>query len=45
MEKVLITCNKGNISSAKTIMANRGIFENEIPEESGNIVERYWINL
>lgn len=45
MEKVLITCNKGNISSAKTIMANGGIFENEIPEENGNIVERYWINL
>ena len=45
MKKVLITCNKGNIPSAKTIIANGGIFENEIPEENGNIVERYWINV
>jgi predicted acetyltransferase len=42
LEKVLITCFKHNIASAKTIIANGGILENEITDEDG-ITQRYWI--
>jgi len=41
---VLITCDKDNIASAKTIIANNGILENEI-EYDNKIIQRYWINL
>ena len=44
MSKVLITCDKGNIASAKTMINNGAILENEIPEENG-ITQRYWITL
>ena len=44
LSKVLITCDKENIASAKTILANGGLLENEILEE-GQITQRYWINL
>ncbi len=45
LSRVLITCNKENIASAKTIIANGGSFENELAEDDGNIVQRYWIEL
>ena len=45
IEKALVTCDKNNIASAKTAMRNGGVLENEIVEESGNIVQRYWIVL
>jgi len=45
LEKVLLCCNKSNIGSAKTIKNNGGILENEIKEDNGNIIQRYWINL
>lgn len=46
MNKVLLVCNKENIGSAKTIMANGGILENEIEDVNKNVViQRYWINL
>lgn len=44
-KKVLITCNKDNVPSRKTILNNGGIKENEVTEQDGNIVERYWIKL
>lgn len=44
IERVLMTCDKDNIASAKTIINNGGILENEILEESG-VTQRYWINL
>ncbi len=44
MDKVLITCDKVNIASAKTIINNGGVLENEILEDN-EIVQRYWINL
>lgn len=44
IKKVLITCDKGNVASAKTIINNGGILENEIPEGNG-ITQRYWISL
>jgi predicted acetyltransferase len=46
IEKVLVTCDKANIGSAKTIQNNGGILENEILDsELGEIVQRYWINV
>lgn len=44
IRKVLITCDKANTASAKTIIKNGGILENEIPDE-GRITQRYWIAL
>jgi len=43
--KVLITCNKNNIASEKTILKHGGVFENEEAEDDGNITKRYWISL
>ena len=44
LEKVLITCSRSNIASAKTILKNNGILENEIKIDGG-ITQRYWIDL
>ncbi|NFO05019.1 GNAT family N-acetyltransferase [Clostridium botulinum] len=44
LSKVLITCFKSNVASANTIIKNGGILENEIAE-SGNVKQRYWIQL
>ena len=48
-KKVLITCDKQNIASAKTIMANGGILENEVIDKvnlsKSGILQRYWIEL
>ena len=47
--KVLLTCDKANIASAKTILANGGILENEIEDKPklgmSGIIQRYWINI
>ncbi len=40
--KVLICCDKDNIGSAKFIINNDGILENEV-EEDGQMKQRYWI--
>ena len=46
IEKALLTCDKDNIGSAKTIEKNCGILENEIfDEESNKMIQRYWINV
>lgn len=44
-DRVLITCDKDNIASAKTIIKNGGVLENEVKEDDTNIVQRYWITL
>lgn len=44
IDRVLMCCDKDNIGSAKSIINNGGILENEV-EEDGNIVQRYWIKL
>ncbi|MCL1861936.1 MAG: GNAT family N-acetyltransferase [Defluviitaleaceae bacterium] len=44
LEKALITCDKSNTASAKTITKNGGVLENEI-EENGSILQRYWVPL
>lgn len=44
LSRVLITCNKENTGSARTILKNGGVLENEVPEED-EITQRYWIDL
>lgn len=44
IEIVLVTCDKNNTGSAKTIIKNGGILENEV-EQEGEITQRYWIEL
>ena len=43
VKEVLLTCNKDNIGSSKTILSNGGIKENEVISKDNDIVERYWI--
>lgn len=45
INKVLVVCDKDNIGSAKSIINNGGILENEIIDEDGTIEQRYWISL
>lgn len=45
IDRVLMVCYKDNIGSAKSIINNGGILENEIPAENGKINQRYWISL
>lgn len=44
LNKVLLTCDKNNLGSAKTIQNSCGILENEI-ESEGIIYQRYWIDV
>ena len=37
-------CDKTNIASAKSIINNGGILENEVINDK-NILQRFWINL
>ena len=43
INKVLMCCDKNNIASAKSIINNGGILENEV-ETGGIIKQRYWID-
>lgn len=45
INRVLMVCFKDNIGSAKSIINNGGILENELPTEDGKIDQRYWISL
>ena len=48
-EKVLICCDKENLGSSKTIIANGGTLENEVEDTVGltksGTIQRYWINI
>lgn len=44
IDRVLMVCDKENIASAKTIIKNGGVLENEV-EVDGVIEQRYWIQL
>ncbi len=44
LDKVLVTCRKTNIGSAKTILNNGGILENEVIQ-GDHVMQRYWIAL
>lgn len=43
INKVLMCCDKRNIASAKSIMNNGGVLENEV-EVNGIVKQRYWID-
>lgn len=43
INKVLLICDKTNVGSAKSIIKNGGILENEFIDENGKIRQRYWI--
>ena len=46
LKRVLVTCNKDNEASRRTILAHGGVLENEIWEEDEQrFVQRYWIDL
>lgn len=45
INKVLICCNRNNIGSAKSIINNGGILENEVIDTDGEVMQRYWITL
>lgn len=44
IDRVLMTCDKDNIGSAKSIINNGGVLENEVVGSSGKIIQRYWID-
>jgi len=45
IDRVLMVCYKDNIGSAKSIISNGGVLENEIIYEDGTVDQRYWIEL
>ena len=49
INRVLLTCDKENIASSKTIISNGGVLENEVIDEvnlgKSGIIQRYWISL
>ena len=45
IDNALVTCNKENVGSQKTILNNAGVLENEYVCENGNITLRYWIEV
>ena len=42
IERVLMVCDKDNVGSAKSIMNNGGVLENEVVVD-GVVEQRYWI--
>lgn len=44
LERVLMVCDRDNIGSAKSIINNGGVLENEV-EKDGIVEQRYWIEL
>lgn len=44
INKVLITCDKDNVASAKTILNNGAKLENEL-QVGKTVIQRYWITL
>ena len=50
-DRVLVCCDRYNEASAKTIVRNGGVLENEVADTVGltraadGIIQRYWINL
>ena len=45
IQKVLINCDKDNTASASVARKNGGVLADEITEDDGNILQRYWITL
>jgi predicted acetyltransferase len=45
IEKALVTCDMNNVASAGTILKNGGVLENEVTDDNGRIIQRYWIGV
>ncbi|MBQ6517692.1 MAG: GNAT family N-acetyltransferase [Anaerolineaceae bacterium] len=45
IDRVLMTCEKSNIGSAKSILKNGGVLENEFINSEGCVEQRYWIKV
>ena len=45
IDRVLMTCEKDNIGSAKSILKNGGVLENEFVNSEGCVEQRYWIRV
>ena len=43
IDRVLMVCDKENVASAKSIVKNGGILENEVTVD-GTVEQRYWIS-
>lgn len=48
-KQVLLTCDKDNEASRRTIISNYGVLENEVEDTVGlgqcGVIQRYWITL
>ena len=44
INRVLMVCDKTNVGSAKSIIKNGGVLENEIVDDNGKTQQRYWID-
>lgn len=44
LRRVLMTCDRDNIGSARSIQKNGGVLENEVTVD-GEVTQRYWIDL
>ena len=44
IDRVLVTCDSRNEASERTILANGGVLENEVPD-GGRMTKRYWITV
>ena len=44
IDRVLMVCDRNNAASARTIVKNGGVMENEI-EVDGVVEQRYWIDI
>ena len=45
LERVLVTCDKDNEASRRTVLNNGGALESELLEGETEIVQRYWIEV
>ena len=45
IDKVLMTCSKDNIGSARSIVKNGGVLEIEFVNSDGDIEQRYWSSI
>ena len=45
IQRVLMVCDKTNVGSAKSIIKNGGVLENEFVDEDGKTHQRYWIEV
>ncbi len=43
IHNVLVTCNNDNVASARTVIKNGGVLENELAKQDGTVMQRYWI--